>query len=239
MFVTRVEVELFCPIPYETMATSTRVVRRGRPVEIVESILSTETSPVARMIAVRIRQEALAFATSAIDIVHGVDAGDRAASAETSADAYDDAFHSWAVEHCLLRGPCDEPGRSTDWMRLKVPLLLDEPTSALCRVCAVADVGLGLSSEPPPGRAMGVPDLTVRLHRQPRGEWVGVDRTPDGGGGASRTRLFGRKGAIGQAQRNSLVDENRPSRSGDSWISTGESPRGDVDDLEPASSLVC
>jgi hypothetical protein len=240
MFVTRVAIEIFRPIPFETFDTSTRLVRRGRPVEVVESVLSSEASPVARMIAVRIRPGDPALGPDAIEDVQAVPAAERAVSAETSLDVYD-GFHSWAVEHRLLGGPCDEPGRATDWMRLKVPLLSDEPTSALCRVCAVADVGLGLSSEPPRGRSMSAPDLTMLLQRHPRGEWVCVDRTPDAddGVGVALTRLFDRQGSIGRAQRAQPVEENRRSRSRDSGISIRERPQGGPGDLEPASGLVC
>jgi hypothetical protein len=240
MFVTRVAVELLRAIPFEHLETATRLVRRGRPVEVVEAVLSTESSPVARMIAVRIRPGDLALAPGAIEDVQAVAAAERVVNADTSLEM-DDGFHAWAVEHRLLGGPCDEPGRATDWTRLKVPLFSDEPTSALCRVCAVADVGLGLSSEPPRGRSMSAPDLTMLLQRHPRGEWVCVDRTPDAddGVGVALTRLFDRQGSIGHAQRAQPVEENRRSRSRDSGISIRERPQGGPGDLEPASGLVC
>jgi len=241
MFVTRVAMELLRPVPFEYVETSTRLVRRGRPVEVVESVLSTGSFPVARMIAVRMRRGDLGLAPGAIEGAQAVASGERAVDAGTSLDAQD-GFHAWAVEQRSVRMPCDEAGRAIDWMRLRVPLLPDEPMSALCRVCAVADVGLGLAMEPPGGRSTGAPDVTVRLKRHPRGEWVCVERTPDAGGGAGVevTRLFDRQGPIGLAHRALPVAENRRSRLRDSGIWTAERrPKGAAGELEATSGLVC
>jgi hypothetical protein len=209
MFVTRVAVELLRPIPFEPLETSARVLRRGRPVEVVESVLSSLTSPVARMIAIRIRRNECMPPAAALDEVLAVAPAERAASSGTS------GFHSWAVEHRRLRA-LDEPGHAADWMRLKVPLLSDETTSPLCRVCAVADVGLGLSSEPTSGEPMSEADLTVHMHRLPRGEWVCVDRSPSAGAvRVAQTILLCGQGSIGHAHRNQRVEgrDREPARS--------------------------
>ena len=245
-FVTSVAVEVLRPILFESFETFARLVRRGRAVEVVEAVLSTGASPVMRMIAVRIRHPHFARAPRAIDEMRSAARAERdgafaasperarasSVNTETVVDA-PSRFHAWGVEHRLIRVPCDERGPAADWMRLKVALLSDEPTSALCRVCAVADVGLGLSSEPAPWRSTLAPDLTVRIQRQPQGEWVCVDRTSgrddaddDGGVGGAITRLFDRKGSIGHARREQVVEESRRTRSGDFWIARREQGAG-------------
>jgi hypothetical protein len=72
------------------------------------------------------------------------------------------------VEHRFVRGSFSEPGPTTDWIRLNVPLLADEEISPLCRACAVADFGNGISGVlPPEGFTYVNPNLTVSLHRYP------------------------------------------------------------------------
>ena len=239
--VTSVAIQVLRPVPLEGLETSARLVRRGRPVEIVEAILSRGTSPVARMVAVRVRHGDLAPTPGTIGDLRDlrtVASAAQAANAEVSLDPRD-GFHSSAVERRCVRVLCDEPGRFAEWMRLTVPLLPDEPTSALCRVCAVADVGLGLSSRPRRGRSSSEPELTVRLERHPLGEWVCVEqaRGEDAGVEGGVTRLFDRQGAIGRAHGSPAAQVSRRSPSRASSISRLEPSERDIDDLEGPSVL--
>jgi len=244
-FVTSVAVEVLRPIPFQSFETFARPVRRGRAVEVVEAVLSTGGAPVVRMIAVRIRHPHFVRAPRAIDAMCSLAPAERGRASGANTETLLDApsrFHSWGVEHRLIRVPCDEGGPPADWMRLKVALLSDEPTSALCRVCAVADFGLGLSSEPAPGRSTCAPDLTLRIQRQPQGEWVCVDRAydsnADGGAACAKTRLFDRQGLLGHARTEQVVEENRRTRSGDFWIARREQAPGGSGDVEAVTGLV-
>ena len=62
------------------------------------------------------------------------------------------------------------------WVRLRVPVVPGEEPSGLVRVCAAADFPNGVSYVVDPRTVRYInPDLTVYLHRLPRGEWVLVD----------------------------------------------------------------
>jgi hypothetical protein len=212
MHVARLTVELLKPVPLEPLSLEVRMVRPGRKVQLVEATLRTEAHEVARALALRIRRIDLPIPD---DLPHDgevVEPPERGHALEMSANFYD-GFHSRAVEHRFVRGSFKEAGASTDWIRLKVPLIAGEETSPLCRVAAVADFGNGISGVLPPDRFTYInPDLTVSLHRYPRDEWVCLDartRVEPNGIGMAESRLFDRDGPIGRAVQ-CLILDHRP-----------------------------
>jgi hypothetical protein len=115
------------------------------------------------------------------------------------------------MDYRFISGAFMEPGPATVWMRPRVPLLPGEDFTPLQRVLVAADSGNGVSS-PLDWRAylfINV-DLSVHLHRMPRGEWVCLDAVtlPEREGvGLSDTALFDEAGAIGRAAQTLLVAE--------------------------------
>jgi hypothetical protein len=96
-----------------------------------------------------------------------------------------------------------------DWIRVKVPLLEDEPLSPLGRACAAADFGNGISGLLPGTHTYINPDLTVYLHRYPEGEWValeGESAAEDFGVGLAACRLHDERGRIGRSLQSLRVD---------------------------------
>jgi hypothetical protein len=67
-------------------------------------------------------------------------------------------------------------GAATVWMRLRHPLLPDEPLTPLARVVATSDFGNGVATVLPFDRYLFInADLTISLDRRPMGEWVALD----------------------------------------------------------------
>ncbi len=90
-----------------------------------------------------------------------------------------------------------------------MPLVADEPPSPLQRLFAVADSGSGVSNVLDPGRWLFInSELTVHLHREPAGEWVGLDAAtllgPDGVGTAT-SALHDRDGQVATGAQALLV----------------------------------
>ena len=101
-------------------------------------------------------------------------------------------------------------GDKAVWFRTDVPLVAGEPLDPLARLLLVADSGNGVSAQMPPDEWLFVnTDLSVHLHRLPRGEWVALDaRTvlhPDGIGQASAA-LADRDGVFGRSSQSLLVE---------------------------------
>jgi hypothetical protein len=100
-------------------------------------------------------------------------------------------------------------GPSAAWFRLLAPVFAGEPITPLDRVLAVADFGNGISNIIEMGRHLYInPDLTVNVHRVPRGEWLLSDAVThlraDGYGTATAT-LADADGLLGIANQSLLV----------------------------------
>lgn len=100
------------------------------------------------------------------------------------------------------------PGPTTAWMR-SVPLLPDEAPSPFQAICPLADCGNAFSRNAEPWEVAFVnADLTVDLHRAPRGEWFGTQCEshwhPDGTGLADAL-LFDALGPVGRALQTLLL----------------------------------
>jgi hypothetical protein len=102
-----------------------------------------------------------------------------------------------------------ELGPARVWMRLRHPLLPGEPPSALARLAAAADFGNGVSAELPfEGFVFINADLAIHLHRQPSGEWIGLDARTllyPNGSGLAESVLHDVDGPVGRAFQTLVV----------------------------------
>jgi hypothetical protein len=209
MFVARITLELLRPVPLEPLLVQTRLLRPGRKVQIVEASLHSATHEVARATGLRMHMKDVRLpADLPMDQVvieppeHGAPPSERGEFVE--------GFHTLGVEHRFVRGQFFTPGPATDWIRLRVPILEGEEASPLARVCAAADFGNGVSQILPSSHTYINPDLTIYLHRYPRGEWVCLDavtRVEAHGVGLAESRLYDRDGRIGRAVQSLIIEE--------------------------------
>jgi len=112
-------------------------------------------------------------------------------------------------------GETPDEGPTTVWMKT-VPLLAGEAPSPFQRVCPLADSGNAFSRNAPPSEVSFInPDLTIVLHREPEGEWIGSSSRsfwqPDGIGLAEAT-LYDSHGEIGTALQTLLLDPSSASQ---------------------------
>lgn len=115
------------------------------------------------------------------------------------------SFHYTAMESRVATGDVTRPGPAAVWFRIAVPVVEGWPITAAARAVAAADFGNGISWAVPLDRfAFANADLTMYLHRLPRGEWVAADSTTTvqpNGIGLARTTLHDEHGPIGVAQQ--------------------------------------
>jgi acyl-CoA thioesterase superfamily protein/acyl-Coa thioesterase superfamily protein len=206
--VARMTVELLRPVPLSPLEITTRMVRPGKKVQLVEASVHADGTEVVRATALRLREQPLELPADALG------SGDRPPAGEPPERAlirdYPVSFGD-AVEFRFVRGgPGGALGPGTCWIRLAVPLVAGEVPSPLQRVMAAADFGNGVSSPLGWERYTYVnPDLTVALHREAVGEWIGLDATtwPDPAGVAvADTALYDERGRVGRAVQTLLLD---------------------------------
>jgi hypothetical protein len=103
------------------------------------------------------------------------------------------------------------PGPALAWFRLARPLVEGEEPSPVARAAAAADFGNGVSRILDFERHLFVnTDLSIHLHREPRGEWVLLDartRIEPIGIGLAVSHLHDEDGALGVAAQSLFVED--------------------------------
>jgi hypothetical protein len=118
--------------------------------------------------------------------------------AETWAGGYVASLEARVVEP-------PRPGRTRAWLRTAVALVDGEDSTAHASFIALVDTANGIAVRQSPGEWMFPNlDLTVHLHRQPVGRWVGLDTSVIFGAaglGLTSSVLHDESGPIGRAEQ--------------------------------------
>jgi hypothetical protein len=207
MQVARITFEILRPIPIEPLGASARQVRGGRSVELLEGTLFDAAGELVRASAWRIRTGQVELELpEAPPPPSPPDESEETPFFDFGSEA---GYHT-AVDARVAGGSFREPGPATVWLRMRQPLLAGEDPSPLTRVLVAADSGNGVSWTLPMSRYLFVNvDLSVHLHRLPRGEWVCLEAatTPERTGvGLADTALWDEDGPIGRSLQTLLVD---------------------------------
>ncbi len=204
---SRLSFELLRPVPFATLSVSVRTLRSGRRVRELAADLHAhvdgEPVLICRAGALLLQAVPEGLPAAGQEGQHEAMPGPAEGRAIRFALSDDDSvsFASTEMEMRFLDDPRTlGPGRV--WMRMRHPLLPGEQPSPLQRLAATADFGNGISASLPfDGFLFINADLSVHLHRTPRGEWIGLDaRTllePDGAG-LSETVLHDVDGPVGR-----------------------------------------
>jgi acyl-coenzyme A thioesterase PaaI-like protein len=177
MVVARLTIEFLGGVPVGPVEVQTSLVKPGRRFQIVEATLSAGGRPTCLARAIRLRRAsdldgAAAEPPGSAEPLPGPERGERWPEFVTSEAAL---FYPDATEIRLVGG---EPGsgHAVAWIRLRGDLLPGVAPSPLARACAAADFANGLSWILPFDEWLFVnTELTVHLHREPVGEWIGLD----------------------------------------------------------------
>lgn len=206
MRVARLTVELLRPVPLEPLTVEASVMRPGRKLQVVEATLSAGGTVccVARAVRLSVRDVDVPSAPP-----EGPVPGPDAASPETFRTGIE-MFPVTGMDVRFARGSFHEAGPALTWFRPRMALVAGEPWTPLQRVAAAADFGNGISRVLEWGTHLFVnTDLSIHLHREPRGEWIGLDSRTDvdpSGAGQSTSTLRDVHGRIGVAAQSLFVD---------------------------------
>ena len=205
----RISLELLRPVPLAPLRTTSAVVRPGRRVQLIDTVVEADGVQVAWSRALRIRADHRGPAVR--PTVPEDEAPPPPADGRPPPPAGERrAFHNEGVDMRYVDGAFEHPGPAAVWFRLRCPVVLGEHPTPWERTAAVADFGNGVSAELPFGSSLFInPDLTVSLHRPPTGEWVCLDaRTRFGtpGIGAAESALWDEEGRVGRSVQNLVVE---------------------------------
>jgi hypothetical protein len=215
MEIARVTFEIIRPIPIAPLSATAWVARAGRSTELLEGSLTDPDGEVMRASGWRIRRSEADLGLDEAALTEPGDAPSPPADSEPVEflDFRAGAGYHTAIETRVAAGSFLAPGPATVWLRMRYPLVAGETPSPLARVLVAADSGNGVSWTLDLRRYLFINvDLSVHLHRPPRGEWVCLDAatTPEETGvGLADTRLWDEQGEIGRSLQTLLIDRRR------------------------------
>jgi Thioesterase-like superfamily len=195
----RITFDILGVVPIDEVDVQVEVVRPGRTIELVEAVAVSGGRAVLRARAWRLaRYDTAAVAGGSPD---PLPTPDGLPSADLSG-VWPGGYIA-TLDVRPLSPP--EPGRATVWLASPVALVADEPVSELARFVGLVDTANGIAvRESPKAWVFPNVDLTIHLHRQPAGRWVGLDTTvvfgPEGAG-LTTTVLHDLHGPVGRAEQ--------------------------------------
>lgn len=216
MPIARLGFEFLKPIPFAELEVRTEIVRNGRRVQELAAELRAGEELIGRASALRIQAVPMGLpdpdlrrqqpGPEPIEALPGPEQGKVVKFALS--DLAIASLATTGMEMSWLTGPWDQgPGKV--WMRLRHPLLPDEPLTPLIRLVATADFGNGVSAELPFEEYLFInADLSIHLWRQPQGEWIGLDARTllhSGGTGLAESVLHDSAGPAGRAFQTLVV----------------------------------
>ena len=207
----RLTVDLARPVPMAGFAVETEIVKAGRATGTTRAtIVDADGAPRAVATGTHIMTSPVALFPAALDnsgfeTPHLADA--EPGGFPIARLLHDEPAFNRAVEVRYPRGE-GSPGATTVWMRT-IALLPDEEPSPFQRICPLADCGNAFSRHAEPGQVQFInTDLTIALHRDPVGEWLGsqvVSHWQPTGVGLADALLFDDDGPVGRALQTLLL----------------------------------
>jgi Thioesterase-like superfamily len=203
----RVAVDILRPVPVGKVTLRTRILRPGRRVALLETVIESDGQEVVCARGWRI-------ALSAARIPGAAPAAPPPAIPAAQASprfpgGHMDGYLS-AIDWRYVSGNSfGTPGPALVWARPLIPLVPGEQLTPMCRALLLADSGSGISAVLDPSRFLFInTDLTVVLARGPVGEWLLLDAATtlgDQGCGLAETKLSDTSGPCGRVLQTLLV----------------------------------
>ena len=206
---TRLTVNLLRPVPFAGFRVESSIARKGRTVSLSEArLINSENKVVITAAGMHLTpspqgdlptskqsfgtpDEASVGQFPIKDTLHGKP-----------------AFNGDGVQVRYPAGESPLPGPTIAWLKT-VPLLSYESPSAFQLICPLADCGnaFGRNADTNEVTFMNT-DLTLTLHRDPEGEWLGthsVGYWEPNGIGLADAQLFDAQGVVGRALQSLIL----------------------------------
>lgn len=203
LLLARITFDILGFLALEETAVRVETRRPGRTIELIEataSIAGRDVAVARAWYSVAVETEAVAAGTDA-----PIRSVDESPAADFGVDWGGGYVHALEYRVCGER----EPGRNRAWQRTPHPLVAGERVSPLARWIGLVDAANGVAvREHPEEWIYPNLDLTIHLHRQPEGEWVGFDTTVvfgPTGQGITSTALHDERGHVGRAAQTLTV----------------------------------
>lgn len=199
LLMSRISFDILGKIALEEFDVHVETVRPGKTIELTEA-----TVVIGGRAVVRARAWLLAAVDT--DVVAGGGPGALTPPEQLEPWAMGSVWSGGFIEslHTRVIGR-PQPGRTTAWVTTGHALVEGEEVSPLASFVALIDTANGIAVRQEPTKWMFPNvDLTIHLHRQPEGDWTGLDtRVTFGssGQGLTSTDLHDVHGPVGHAEQ--------------------------------------
>jgi hypothetical protein len=207
----RLAFDIFAPVPVGPVRITSSVVRPGRRIELVETVLTADDErPLMRLSAWRMRVREDDGTGGGTHQPVPAPVGPEDSRPEDAAFFTEDVAYHRALEWRFAAGSFNAPGPATAWTRPRCELVAGEPMTPLQHLLVMTDAASGISAALDwSAMSFANVDLSIALHRPPRGDWVGMDATTVlGGQGAAQALavLFDAEGTIGRSTQSLFIE---------------------------------
>lgn len=175
MRIARISLDILGRIPLAESTITTRFIRSGKTIELIESVLSNggRDCIIAR---------AWRLMTQDTSIIAGLEDQSAAYQPEQLPEWME--MHEWPGGYIktlrLVSEPNRRPGKGRVWITNDTEMVAGEPTDDLVHLMGMVDtangvvprLGLGLSDAE---WMFPNTDLQIHMHRSPQGRWLGID----------------------------------------------------------------
>ncbi|HEY2553541.1 MAG TPA: thioesterase family protein [Streptosporangiaceae bacterium] len=205
----RVTIDILRPVPLGLLSLRTTMVRPGRKVSLLETVLQAGGQEVLHARGWRI-----AVPGAGVPAISPEQPQLPAVPADASMPAFRRAHtegYLAAVDWRFVSGGLDDygPGASA-WLRPRIPLVAGEDATPMSRTLLLADSGSGVGSVLDPEKFLCINvDLTVVLTRDPEGDWLLLEAgttVSERGSGMTQTQLSDQSGRCGTAVQTLLAE---------------------------------
>lgn len=196
--IARITFDILGMIPAQESTVECRTLRPGRTIQLDEAVMSVGGRPVVRATAWRLAQvDTEEVAGHEIEPMVDPESLPRWDSLQRWGGGY--------IASLDFRVDSMEPGRARAWVRPTKHLVEGGGASEQAEFLGVVDASNGIATRvEPEGWMFPNTDLTIHLHRRPRGAWVGLDTSvafgPTGLGLTSSV-LHDRSGPVGRSEQ--------------------------------------
>ena len=198
LVVSRLSYDILGTVPVAEFDVEVQLLRAGRTIELVEAVLSHGARAVVRLRAWLMEpRDTSAVAGTTLDPIPG--------PGEVEPWDPTTVWNGGFIRSVEVRRRQREPGRASYWVRTAVPLLADEPVTALSAAVGLIDVANGMTVRLPPESVLFPNvDLTAHFFERPQGEWLGFDTSVSfglDGVGLTTTVLHDERGPVGTSSQ--------------------------------------
>ena len=204
--VSRVTVDMFRVPPMAPLMLGGEVVRTGRRIKVIDVHITTEylergRIEIARATVVMLRKTENPKGTVWTPPKWDINAPDENLPMPHEIDGRKPTKRHKPMWQILEVTP-GSPGRRRAWIREIHELIAGEITSPIVRAAQVADVANPFANSGTHGLAYINADVSLYLHRNPEGNWIGTENSyhgADNGTAVGTVTLYDKMGNIGSA----------------------------------------